>query len=262
MKDKKDNLKESAPSAVETSEQTTAVVETIAQAVSEPAAVESQPDIETADEQVVDSRDATYDAGYIESAISALDSARYAIEQVVDIESGKLDASKFNPADPIVIVVKGMMLVNDSLTVESACDLLKVSDADREIVVTTLSMADSRQTRLQTAYNRLVAACHDAGIGYNVTGGRIKRAPRSNVNPAKSNPSQGRSKVVGDFRVKCQFAGCSYEARGSQKSLAINNLRLHMESKHGISRDEFDAKYRQAAKESLQTIGETKVEYY
>lgn len=252
MKDKKDKVNASATSAVENTEHPTdAVVESVEQAV-----------VETAAEQVVESRDATYDAGYIESAINAFNSARYAIEQVVDIESGKLDATKYNPADPIVIVVKGMMLVNESLTVESACDLLKVSDADREIVVTTLSMEDSRQTRLQTAYNRLVAACHDAGIGYSVTGGRIKRAPRSESNPAKSNPAQGRSKVVGDFRVKCQFAGCSYEARGSQKSLAINNLRLHMESKHGISRDEFDAKYRQAAKESLQTIGETKVEYY
>ena len=149
-------------------------------------------------------------------------------------------------------VISAMIKSKPDLDINAAMDLLGYSDDVRNTITANIQFKEREQDmvdRVNYTLGRLVDAIRYKGLTK-----ASSRATRS-----AGNGTGTRTKVEGDFHAVCPICGKDYH--GTQKSLALNNVKLHMEREHGIDADAYE-EYRQQVKDSVYTIGETKrVEY-
>lgn len=184
----------------------------------------------------------------IDSIINALDAA-YAVVQNYD---HKALGEGVDYQLPQYQVISAMIKSKPDLDINAAMDLLGYSDDVRNTITANIQFKEREQDmvdRVNYTLGRLVDAIRYKGLTK-----ASSRATRS-----ASGAEGTRTKIEGDFHAVCPI--CGKDCHGKQKSLALNNVKLHMEREHGIDADAYE-EYRQQVKDSVYTIGETtRVEY-
>ena len=139
------------------------------------------------------------------------------------------------------------------ISVDEAMETLHLSNEDKEIVQATLKYESIKfdLQEVRKAHNLLTTAYAKLGIAGSTT---RTRTPRTD------GESAGRSKVVGEFHAVCPI--CQKDIKGSERSLATNSMRIHMEKEHDVSREEFNEKYRAQINEAIYEVGESQREEY
>ena len=140
------------------------------------------------------------------------------------------------------------------ISVDEAMETLHLSNEDKEIVQATLKYEAIRfdLQEVRKAHNLLTTAYAKLGIAGSTT---RTRAPRTD------GESTGfRSKITGEFHAYCPI--CNKDIKGSERSLATNSMRIHMEKEHNVSREEFNEVYRKQVNETIEQKGDSqRVEY-
>ena len=153
----------------------------------------------------------------------------------------------------VVTTVKSVAELMD-IDTDEAMETLHLSNEDKEIVRATLLYEDLKfdLQDIRKAHNLLVTAFAKLGIANPTTRTRTPRA---------DGESTGfRSKITGEFHAYCPI--CNKDIKGSERSLATNSMRIHMEKEHGVTREQFNNEFRKQVNETIEQKGDSqRVEY-
>ena len=154
---------------------------------------------------------------------------------------------------PEYTLIQTMIKTNPNLDVYAACKLLNINDNNTQKIIEVIDYYKTQDTRLNEI-DDLMSKIKTAMLNRDL----IKSL--STKTRAPSTSTGQRKKICGHFYGKCPK--CDYIARGKEKSLVTNQIKLHMMKEHGLTLEEFNELYRNTVNETVEHDGETWVEYY
>lgn len=166
-----------------------------------------------------------------------------------EVTTTKIDLSQI----PEYTMIQSMLKVNPNLDINAACKLLNVSeDNTKKIqeVINYYNEVDSRLNEIDDLMSKIKTTMINRELLKSLS--TRTRAPTTSAGQRK--------KICGHFYAKCPT--CDYVARGKERSLVTNQIKLHMMKEHGLTLEEFNELYRNTTNNSIQQDGETWVEYY
>lgn len=169
--------------------------------------------------------------------------------QKYEVETTKVDLSQI----PEYTLIQAMLKTNPDLDISAACKLLNITEDDTKKIIEVLDYYKKKDNTVE-----LVATLMDTVKKYLIEKDLIQVLNTRTRAPSTSTGQ--RKKICGKFFANCPK--CDYVAKGKERSLVTNQIKLHMMKEHGLTLEEFNELYRNTVNNSIQQDGETWVEYY
>ena len=166
-----------------------------------------------------------------------------------EITTTKIDLSQI----PEYTVIQTMLKTNPNLDISAACKLLNVSEDNTKKIIEVINYYEERESCIDSIES-LMSELKSEIISKGIVRGATTRTR------APSTSTGQRKKICGKFFGKCPT--CDYVARGKERSLVTNQIKLHMMKEHRLTLEEFNELYRNTVNNSIECDGETWVEYY
>lgn len=166
-----------------------------------------------------------------------------------EVTTTKIDLSQI----PEYTMIQSMLKVNPNLDINAACKVLNINEDNTKKILEVINYyneVDSRLNEIDDLMSKIKTAMINRELLKSLS--TRTRAPPTSTGQRK--------KICGHFCAKCPT--CDYVARGKERSLVTNQIKLHMMKEHGLTLEEFNELYRNTVNNSIQQDGDTWVEYY
>jgi len=167
----------------------------------------------------------------------------------------EVTTTKINLSEiPQYTLIQSMKVSNPNLDIKAACKVLDISEDNTKKIIEVLDYykeQDDRLKEIETLLTDIKTTMIEKDLLKTLT-----------KNRAPSTSTGQRKKICGHFHAKCPIVTCDYTARGKERSLVTNQIKLHMMKEHGLTLEEFNELYRDTVNNSIECDGETWVEYY
>ena len=170
------------------------------------------------------------------------------IKSRYEVTTTKIDLSQI----PQYTLIQSMKESNPNLNINDACKVLDISEENTKKIIDVLDYYNTQETQLKEI-ETLMTDIKTMMIEKDILKSQVTtRAPKTSGGQRK--------KICGHFYAKCPK--CEYVAKGKERSLVTNQIKLHMMREHGLTLDQFNELYRNTVNDSIKCDGETWVEYY